>query len=137
MFVLFKAKNMIERKTRRLKWMKIRRIAPGTKHPMKRLQHYIGRAWSFVTSQIQGEHFVINKTSEVPKFLQEAEALAEHGKLGLKVYDMEGCYPNMPRETIRFALRSILKEMGGKWGYTGLQGSLYRELATQSHVHGA
>ena len=40
---------------------------------MKKLLHYVGRAWSFVTTQLPGEHFVINKTSEVPKFLAEAQ----------------------------------------------------------------
>ena len=29
----------------------------------------------------------------------------------MKVFDIESCYPNMPRETIRFALRSVLKEV--------------------------
>ena len=110
-YVLFKAKNMVDRKTRRLKWMKVRPIAPGTKHPMKKLLHYVGRAWSFVTSQIPGEHFVINKTSEVPTFLREAEKVSAHGELQMKVFDIESCYPNMPRETIRFAMRSVLKEI--------------------------
>ena len=29
----------------------------------------------------------------------------------MKVFDIESCYPNMPRETTRFALRSILKDI--------------------------
>ena len=120
-YILFKAKNMIDRKVRRLKWTKVRPIAPGTRHPAKKLMHYIGRAWSFVTSQIPGEHFVINKTSEVPNFLREAEReVGRHGELQMKVYDIESCYPNMPRETIRFALRSILKRLETEKKYDGV-----------------
>lgn len=120
-YILFKAKNMVEHSTRRDKWMKVRPIAPGTKHPMRRLMHYVGRAWSFVTARIPGDHFVINKTSQVPTFLREAQKqVAEHGQLRMDIYDIESCYPNMPRETIRFALRDILKQMETKYGYNGV-----------------
>ena len=88
---------------------------------MRRLMHYVGRAWSFVTARIPGEHFVINKTSQVPNFLQEAQKqVAEHGQLRMDIYDIESCYPNMPRETIRFALRDILKQMETRYGYNGV-----------------
>ena len=112
-YVLFKAKNMIDQKTRKLKWTKVRPIAPGTKHPMKKLLHYVGRAWSFVTTQVPGDHLVINKTSEVPKFLKEASELAKYGDIKMKVYDIEGCYPNMPKATIRRAMRDILEGYNG------------------------
>ena len=74
-YILFKSKNMTDIQTRRLKWTKVRPIAPGTKHPMKKLLHYVGRAWSFVTARIPGDHLVINKTSEVPRFLDEARGV--------------------------------------------------------------
>ena len=120
-YILFKANNMVGHSTRRDKWMKVRPIAPGTKHPMRRLMHYVGRAWSFVTARIPGDHFVINKTSQVPTFLREAQKqVAEHGQLRMDIYDIESCYPNMPRETIRFALRDILKQMETKYGYNGV-----------------
>ena len=120
-YVLFKAKNVIDPDTRRLKWTKVRPIAPGTKHPMQKLMHYVGRAWSFVTTQVPGDHFVINKTSEVPKFLREAEKeVGQHGEIQMKVFDIESCYPRMPRETIRFALRDILKKIAEENGYKGV-----------------
>jgi len=77
-------------------------------------------AWMEV-SRIPGEHFVINKTSDVPKFLREAEnAIGIHGAIEMKVYDIEGCYPNMPKETIRFALRNILKRIESETGRDGV-----------------
>ena len=109
-YILFKAKNM-DPSVRRMKWTKVRPIAPGTKHPMSRLLHYVGRAWSFVTARLLGEHFVINKTSEVPAFLKEAQKLSSHGELGMQIFDIEGCFPNMPKETIRFALRDVVQRI--------------------------
>ena len=111
-YILFKAKNMIDMEVRKKKWMKARPIAPGTKHPMKRLLHYVGRAWSFVVSRMEGNHFVINKTDEVPNFLREAEAnLRDQGQLSAGIWDVVGCYPSMPKETIRFAMRWVAGEM--------------------------
>ena len=110
-YVIFKAKNMIDMATREEKAVsKTRPIAPGTRHPAKKLLHYVGRAWSFATSQMNGEHFVINKSSEVPAFLQEAQRLSSKGELRVAVMDVKSCYPSMPREAIRFALRSIARE---------------------------
>jgi hypothetical protein len=88
---------------------------------MQKLMHYVGRAWSFVTAQVPGDHFVINKTSEVPKFLREAEKeVGQHGDIHMKVFDIESCYPRMPRETIRFALRDILQKIANENGCKGV-----------------
>ena len=110
---------MTAEKTRQLKWCKARPIAPGTKHPMRRLLHYVGRAWSFVATQNPGEHLVINKTGDVPKFFRDAEKLHQYGELKMEVYDIEGCYPNMPKETIRFAMRSIVQRLEREQGRKG------------------
>jgi hypothetical protein len=63
------------------------------------------QTFRYVTTQVPGEHFVINKTRDVPAFLRKAEQIAQHGELQVKVKDITGCYPNMPKETIRFAMR--------------------------------
>ena len=111
-YILFKAKNMINKETRRMKWTKVRPIAPGTKHPMKKLLHYVGRAWSFITARIPGDHMVINKTSEVPQFLEQANnELSKLGKIDMRVFDIEACYPNMPQQTIRTALQEIIQRL--------------------------
>ena len=110
-YILMKAKNVIDPETRQTKWIKVRPIAPGTKQPMRRPMHYVGRAWSFVTARIPGEHFVINKTSQVPKFLEEAQAIGKHGTMKMSIYDIESCYPSMEKGTIRSALRDILERL--------------------------
>jgi len=120
-YILFKAKNMIDPKQRRLKWAKVRPIAPGTKHPMRKLLHYVGRAWSYVTREIPGEHCVINKTSEVPEFFREVNrTLTKEGKLKINIFDIEGCYPNMPKETIRFAMRNVLAKIQAETGHSAV-----------------
>jgi hypothetical protein len=119
-YVLLKAKNVTDKDIREKKYKKGRPIAPGTKHPLKRLLHYAGRAWSFITTQIPGEHFVINKCNAVPDFLRESEGLKEKGKLRMEVMDIEGCFPNMPKETIRFAMRKVASEIKREKGVEGV-----------------
>jgi hypothetical protein len=119
---LFKSKNMVDQKTRKEKHEKIRPIAPGTKHPMRKLLHYVGRAWSFVTARMEGNHFAISKTTDVIPFLKDVEMkLKKHGgDLEATILDIKGCFPNMPRETIRFALRSVVQKIRNKHGYKGV-----------------
>ena len=65
--------------------------------------------------------FCDQQNQPVPTFLREAQKqVAEHGQLRMDIYDIESCYPNMPRETIRFALRDIFKQMETKHGYNGV-----------------
>ena len=51
-YILFKAKHVVDHEVRKTKWHKARPIAPQTKHPMKRLFHLTGRAWSFITGNL-------------------------------------------------------------------------------------
>ena len=88
-YLLFKAKNVTDPRVRDDKVFKARPIAPGTNHPMRRLLHYVGRAWSFVTAQMVGEHFTINKSSEVPAFLNKAAAeLTAAGTIRAEIWDI-------------------------------------------------
>jgi hypothetical protein len=118
---LFKSKNMTDQKTREEKHGKIRPIAPGTKHPMRKLLHYVGRAWSFATAKMEGNHFAINKTADVIPFLKAIQKKLEgKGDLEATILDIKGCFPNMPRETIRFALRKIAQEFKQTLGLKGV-----------------
>ena len=97
---------------RETKWDKARPIAPQTKHPMSKLFSITGRAWSFITAHLPGEHFVINNSTEVPEFLHEATQQLSHlGKIKVDIQDIEGCFPNMEKNTIKLALRSITKQV--------------------------
>ena len=63
---------------------------------------------------------MISKTHDVPEFLEKSkEELARHGKLGCEVLDIEGCYPNMPKDAIRPGLRDAANEMR-RLGRTGV-----------------
>lgn len=87
---------------------------------MRRLLHLVGRAWSFVTANLQEDTFVINHGGNVPNFIKGAtDHLQSIGRIKTKVWDMEGCYTNMPREPIRYALRDIacyLRKTHGRAG---------------------
>ena len=118
-YILFKAKNMGDPETREKKWQKARPIAPATKHPMKALFHKTGRAWSYITNHLEGEHFVIQHTGKVKPFLEETqEALKGKGKLKCDIADIEGCFPNMPKDAIRIGMREQLQMITKKHGYT-------------------
>ena len=119
-YVLLKAKNM-QKDTRDTKWYKARPIAPQTKHPMRKLFHIVGRAWSFVTANLPGEHFAINHGGGVPDWLREnATRLAQHGEVSCEVMDMEGCFTNMPKDPIKFGLRDLTKRITRTTGHTGV-----------------
>jgi len=109
-YVLFKAKNITDPEVRKEKWSKARPIAPTFHHPMKKLLHVAGKAWYFIVNQINGEHFVIKSTRDVPKFFEEVMQKFSGSELEAHVVDIEGCYPKMPKEKIRHALSAILQE---------------------------
>lgn len=106
-----KAKNVTP-EVRREKWDKGRPIAPQTKHPMRKLFHMVGRALSFITSHLPGEHFVINHGMQVPEFIQASmKKLQDKGDIHVVVKDITGCFPNMPKDAIKFGIRSLLHEI--------------------------
>lgn len=117
-YVLFKAKNIVDHEVRKEKWMKARPIAPATRHPMKALFHKTGRAWSYITNNLQCNNFVIPHGGKVPEFFDEVEReLAPLGRLRAIVRDVTGCFPNMDKEAIRFALRAELMRITEKTGF--------------------
>ncbi len=58
-----------------------------------------------------GENFAIEQCGHVPNFLKEASTLSELGDIAVLVKDIEGCYPNMPKDAIRSGLRDIVSEI--------------------------
>ena len=110
-YVLLKQKNIEKRDIREAKFDKARPIAPQTRHPMRKLFHLAGRAWAFLANEIQGEHFIIPHGGKVPDFLKEVTELGKEGELAYVIKDIEGCYPHMPKEIIRFAMRDMVEEL--------------------------
>ena len=100
---------------------------------MKKLFHLIGRAWSFISANIPGEHFVLNHGGQLPAFFKETQnTLRPQGTMKVAVKDIEGCFPNMNKSDIQQGLtgllRLLLKHMG-MMQYTFPQ-------QKQNHVHG-
>ena len=101
---------------------------------MRRLLHLAGRAWSFITANLKGQNFIINHGEQVPEILKNIQmTIGKQGKIRTKVWDIESCYPNMPREIIRFSLRDLVKQIKTKmhiWGY------VFQNSQQLKHVNG-
>ena len=99
---------------------------------MKTLLHKAGRAWHFMSRHIPGEHFVLDSTLQVPSFLQRAEHKLKQfqGKLSIDLQDIEGCYPNMPKEIITQAARDTCRKLQDKYSYEGIWVPKRREKET-------
>ena len=70
---------------------------------------------------MEGNHFAINKTADVIPFLKAIQKMLKgKGDLEATILDIKGCFPNMPRETIRFALRKIAQEFKQTMGHKGV-----------------
>ena len=87
---------------------------------MRKLLHLAGRAWSFITANMSGEHFAIQHGGQVPAFLKNATELVPEGELMYVIKDIDGCYPNMPKADISLALRDITQEMSREQKRTGV-----------------
>ena len=72
---------------------------------------------SFANDSGSDADFITKKSDDIPKFLKEAEeALAPEGELTVSIKDIEGCFPNMPKQAIKDGLKNILAEIS-KLGY--------------------
>ena len=107
-YALYKAKNVTDAAVRARKLHKARPITPYAKHPMAKLLSLVGRAWSFALRRLKGEHFIQHDCQSVPQMLSEAaEALRGKGDLSYEINDVDSCYPSMPKEAMRVAMRDI------------------------------
>ena len=77
---------------------------------MKKLLHMMGKAWYFIARKMKGEHFIIDNTWEVPNFLDEVMMTFGEEEYEAHVLDIEGCFPSMPKDKIRFAMMQLVQE---------------------------
>ena len=62
--------------------------------------------------QTDGEEFTMKSSKEVPAFLQQVQhQLGDLGTIHMDIQDIEGCFPNMPKEAIKFALRDKIQQL--------------------------
>jgi hypothetical protein len=107
-YILFKAKHITDKEKREKNLFKARPITPTWNHPMKRILGLVGRALYFIVNQWKGEHFIIKSTWDVPNFFKEVMQKFKGNDIVSKVLDIEGCYPNMPKNAIREGISQIL-----------------------------
>ena len=53
---------------------------------------------------------VVGKCQDIPDMLRTANNQLQ-GKLKYVIKDIEGCYPNMPKDAIRTSMKTVLEEM--------------------------
>ena len=120
-YSLYKAKNVLDAGVRRDKIHKARPIAPTIKHPMRRMLGKAGRAWYFLSDKLQGEYLDLPKVHEIPNFIDQATRQMQAVGDGFQVsaFDIEGCFPNMPKSGIKLASMELIAELMRK-GYKGV-----------------
>lgn len=105
---IYKDKNL-KPEVRGEKLHKARPITPGCKHPMARILSAVGRAWSFLVRQLPEPSYVLHTTQAAPIAMDQLCANMRHmGKVEYKIMDIEGCFTNMPKETIKQAMRWVM-----------------------------
>ena len=68
-----------------------------------------GRAWYFLASQKRKGQFNIIGCQDVPGFLEESVyQLKALGEINIQTFDIEGCFPNMPKADIKTAMDEII-----------------------------
>ena len=101
---------------------------------MKKLFHLTGRARSFISANIPGEHFVLNHGGQLPAFFEETQnTLRPQGTMKVAIKDIEGCFPNMNKSDIQPpGLTGITTLITQTYGYD----AVYIPPTKQNHVHG-
>ena len=65
----------------------------------------------FAATQEREGQFARPNCGEVPQFLERAyRDLMPDGEVETLTYDIEGCFPNMPKEAIKLAMKDIAKQ---------------------------
>ena len=112
---------MIDPEKRESSWKKARPIAPQTKHPMGSLFHKTGRAWSYITSNMARGDTVLNHGGHLIEFLEKTvQELSPIGEIRFAIDDIEGCFPNMPKDAIKTAMRQTLREITTTTGHDSI-----------------
>ena len=66
----------------------------------------------FLIKQWKDGGTIMHSTLDVPNFLQETMAAFGQGaQIEHKIVDIEGCYPSMPKDAMKVAMRDILNEV--------------------------
>ena len=105
-YILFKHKYWLD--LDHPKNLKARPVNPMHKHPMKKLFNAVGRAWMFALRHWDEDHCILHTAQEVPEMLRDAIEKIGTNKLQHAIWDIDSCYPSMPKENIVKAMQHIL-----------------------------
>ena len=97
-YILFKHKYWLD--LDHPKNLKARPVNPMHKHPMKKLFNAVGRAWMFTIRHWNEEHCILHTAQEVPEMLKDAIENIGTNKLQHAIWDIDSCYPSMPKDNI-------------------------------------
>ena len=95
------------------KQMKARPVNPMCAHPMWQLFNAVGRAWMFIVNQWETEHHILRDAMNVPNIIKQAKINfgGDNVEYEHHIWDVDSCYPSMPREDILKAMGDILLEV--------------------------
>ena len=97
------------------KALKARPVNPMCAHPMWALFNAVGRAWMFVVNQWQAPNHILKNAQKVPEVIREAkESFDKDAEFEHHIWDVDSCYPSMPREDITEAMKTILTQTVGQ-----------------------
>ena len=93
--------------------MKARPVNPMCAHPMWQLFNAVGRAWMFIVNQWETEHHILKDAMNVPNIIKQAKTNfgGDNVEYEHHIWDVDSCYPSMPREDILKAMGDILLEV--------------------------
>ena len=81
---------------------------------MKKLFNAVGRAWMHTIKHWNQDHCILHTAQEVPEMIREAIEKIGTDKLGYRIWDIDSCYPSMPKGGIVRAMSHILEHVRGQ-----------------------
>ena len=108
-YVMFKHKYW--KQLHHPKCLKARPVNPMCAHPMWALFNAVGRAWMFIVNQWKADHHIMKNAQGVPTIINDAKKLFDKdATFEHHIWDVDSCYPSMPRQDIVKAMRDILEQ---------------------------
>ena len=81
---------------------------------MREMLGKAGRAWYFLSRMVSEPHFEIPNVQDIPAFLRKAQVHMEAigHDYDIITMDIEGCFPNMPKEAIKLSAMELVSKLG-------------------------
>ena len=118
-YIMYKHKNIADVETRKQKRQKTRIITPFSKHPAKMLLKDTARAMMALIKRWSSTDTILLQANNFPQVLKTmVHNLKHRTHAQLKIWDIEGMYPNTPKENIiencRLFMDMVMGELDSK-----------------------